>query len=575
MNILLTLKFAYPLLLIFLLLSTGYKRRRTSPSPARKAVFSQLDVLALCWILFTGGNMYFKATVPLQPADFYQLFLLSTLYATARYVFATGANVSMVWITLLMTVAVEVCTGLGQALQLYKHTDPLIKIAGSLMNPVTYANYLLSVLPVSLYIALSPTTFRAGWRYLAGSASILLILIPCCLMASRMAWIVTALIMLLTFRLLRRKPLIQPATRSIHGLLPVLLPLLAGGLFYWLLQLKTASTVGRYFILQNTLQLLHTHFISGIGFGNFNSCYNDFQANYFRTHSDPAMEYLAAFHLNAGNEYLQIALEGGIAAILLIILTLVKIVQIIQKNYRHRQPAVLTGIISIVAILVMACFSYPFRIVPVMAHFIMAMAILSSVDRSYVFPFSTARIYFYPLSSLALILLTAGILRFNSYLRWQIIMQQYADTATPPAACEVKRLYSTLWPALKHHPAFLADYAEKLSQAADYPGALALLQYAIKQSGYYFFYQDIGQVYETLKNAPMAEQAYLKACYLVPGKLYPRYQLMLFYYHNQDTVQAAKWAAIINKMQVKVADQQVATIKHQAREILAGYKSRP
>jgi hypothetical protein len=106
-----------------------------------------------------------------------------------------------------------------------------------------------------------------------------------------------------------------------------------------------------------------------VGLGNFPGAYGDTQAAYFASGKASETEEFVAGNPEYGfNEFLQIAIESGMLALLLFIGILVCAVKGLMKKKEWGMLG------SLIALLVFSCFSYPFSILPFLIIFVFLLA---------------------------------------------------------------------------------------------------------------------------------------------------------------------------------------------------------
>lgn len=131
--------------------------------------------------------------------------------------------------------------------------------------------------------------------------------------------------------------------------------------------IKKDSADGRFFIWQISWSIFLDYPLTGVGFNQFPSHYNIYQANYFKIHDDPAHAWLAADVFFAFNEILQSLVELGIIAIGLWAFVGYKTIKILRGLFSNWQinPSkqwLSVGFLGFVCIVFFqVLFSYPFK----------------------------------------------------------------------------------------------------------------------------------------------------------------------------------------------------------------------
>ena len=89
--------------------------------------------------------------------------------------------------------------------------------------------------------------------------------------------------------------------------------------------------------------------------------------------------------------------------------------------------------------------------------------------------------------------------------------------------------YKKLYPLLKDQPAFLFEYGQCLSRTGQPETSNLILEEAARLSADPMIRNIMGKNYQTMKQYPQAESAFLKASRMVPNRLYPLYLLSKMY----------------------------------------------
>lgn len=196
---------------------------------------------------------------------------------------------------LLVLIVVTAC--LAQAvygiLQFFQFLPAFGKlpVTGSFDNPAGVAAALCAGLPFALCLWYN----RRKWiRYFAAVAALFMVT-AVCLTYSR-----AGIICVVVIAILWLSPLIR-SWRKLRWTFFMLLPVLFSGLYF----LKKGSADGRRLIWRCSLEMVADKPVFGHGPGGFTAHYMDYQANYFREHSDSPYAQLADTIRFPFNEYLR------------------------------------------------------------------------------------------------------------------------------------------------------------------------------------------------------------------------------------------------------------------------------
>lgn len=275
---------------------------------------------------------------------------------------------------LIVTGLVEAIWGLRQLYGFSRSFNSNFKITGSFSNPAPYALYLAAVFPLALGILLSSKEMNDGeskkdlrrlsisrtFSYaiqLARAISIsyifnklvfylslftvfaIIVVLPATMIRASWLGVVAGSLVVLNYRynLIERIKgyLYNPGRRLIaSGIIILLIITSAAGLFY----LKKGSSNGRLLIWEVTLGKIADKPLFGYGVGRFEAEYNNWQADYFKSHPN---EMEGVKGMVAGNtkycfnEYMEMASELGIVGLLLF-LGVVGVLFASKSSSRHR-----------------------------------------------------------------------------------------------------------------------------------------------------------------------------------------------------------------------------------------------
>jgi hypothetical protein len=537
--------------------------------------FSMTDLLVLLFVAVVYISACgFNAAAP-NTSKLTILTLLVVLYFSLRL--SNGLQVMPVIITgFILTGLVEAIWGL---LQLYGFTPSqhgLFKLTGSFFNPGPYAGYLALVFPLALYRWVEGTRYRVHDRAIASIACIAILLtLPAAM--SRASWlaVLAGSLVVIRFHYYERirKFYLQhkKQVRIIGGAIALFLFIAATGMYY----LKKNSADGRAFTWKISLQTIAKHPF-GVGLGNFPSAYGQTQAAYFVSGQATETEELVAGNPEYGfNEYLQIAIESGIAAFLL----LAGIIVLAARNTIKAKNWGVLG--SLTALLTFAFFSYPFSVLPFLIAFVFLLAIghghtddtdltdlrrflnNSPKEKICVNPSNLCHLCAIILA-LSCLLVTAGCLYkqypvYQAYRQWKTNQIYYHAELYKDTAENYERLY----PYLNDQIRFLFEYAQCLSKSNQPEKSNAILQRAMQISCDPMLYNIMGKNYQAMKQYEEAEMALIQSTQLVPSRLYPWYLLTKLYIEMGWKEKATETAKIVLTKEPKVQSRAVQEMREE------------
>ncbi len=465
-----------------------------------------------------------------------------------------------------------VLTGLGQAvaglLQLYGFTvsnHSLFRITGSFYNPGPYAGYLSVIFPMALSLGLTIRGKDIVSRFLqiGGWITVVAILLVLPAAMSRASWIAAVSgSLVVVFIFLSGKyhfgEYLHKYKKTIIFALSALLILccfLSAGMYY----LKKDSADGRFLMWKVSAGAVGKHPL-GVGLGNFSGAYGDAQADYLSGEQASETERTVAGSPEyAFNEYLQIAVESGIAATLLF-------VSILLLNIRYALQKKKTGILgSLTAISVFSLFSYPFSVLPflIVLFFLLATCTTGETQEK-----KSSRKISSGISAVIVLLtvycLADRVPTYNSYKKWNEVKVYYNVGMYREASAH----YSAIYPGLCDQVTFLFEYAQSLSKSGRYQESNEIVQHALHMSCDPMFYNIMGRNEQALKAYDRAEAAYIRAARIVPNRLYPHYLLAKLYEETGQTVKALQEAEIVQTKEPRVESMAIEEMRQEMEKII-------
>lgn len=481
-------------------------------------------------------------------------------------------------------VFVLILSGLGQAvwglLQLYgiiSGFSTYFKITGSFYNPAPFALYLAVIFPLALGNILfrdkqnkNIVSLLNYYASIATFTAILLVLPATMIRAAWIAAIVGSIVVLnykygfieIIKRILNTR--IQKIVVFVAALATITVTV--SGLFY----LKKESTTGKLFIWEVTLNKAMEKPLFGYGVGRFEAEYNNWQADYFKSHPsdmDTAKGMAVGSTKYAFNEFLEILAEQGMIGLILFIALIVFTIKSFPKEHRLSE----TVIPAFVALLVCAFISFPLYSLPTFILFFILLAVLSSQIKRNQLKQNTAKAFLMNktiivLATVLLIPLTIVLFLFaynqsKAYSIWHgasylYQMEEYSMTDS---------CLSTIYAPLQHSGTFLQYYGKVLNQDKKFNQSIQLLNKAKLLTSDDVLYTTLGDNYMGLKKYIEAEKAYKQALFTAPNKLYPRYKLANYYDRTgQKTAALAMAQNIINrkmKVESRATDEMVLAMK--------------
>ena len=484
--------------------------------------------------------------------------LLWLLWWAARIMFSLCPDVRE-YLPVCLSLLGCLLAGWGM-LQLYGWANPghpLFRITGPFFNPGPYSGYLALLLPISLYGALT----ARGWLR---SLHVLSILSMICILPaamSRSAWIAIAVSLLWVAAMRqgwlgRLRAYYRKHPRKTAGWVAagcVVIVLAGTGLFL----LKADSARGRLLIWKNTFRAVSEQPIAGYGVGRFPSVYGWAQANYFAAGQATDTEKRVAGYVEyAFNDYLQLALEGGV---MLLLLVLGWGVLVFRSGMRMREYGACG---ALMAFAIFALASYPLQVLPFGIMIIISGASCCNLSVNTDNSFVASRGKQYRLIVCPTFLLAINIFFIdklsgsnNLYIQWRradgLYKNELYATALPH--------YVNLYPQLQSNLKFLLNYATILYKNNDLSNASLILERAKLISNNAKIWDILGMYYQMEQKYPLAERNFYYSSYLVPIRLSPYYRLAKLYcepqYFNKEKF--AHFSQIVLTQKVKIESPQI------------------
>lgn len=313
--------------------------------------------------------------------------------------------------------------------------------------------------------------------------------------------------------------------------------------------LKKDSALGRIPIWGNTFAMIADRPLSGHGPGAFLGRYMLYQADYFAGNPDSPYALLADNVRHPFNEYLLLAAEYGLAALLLVLAAAAVVVKSCRKV-----TAPLLGLLSVG---VFACFSYPLSY-PFVA--VLTAYGLSAIDtkRSRTFPLRLpVKTAVWALATLLGVLLIRDI-RFEK--DWGRLARQASFGKGDKLAGE----YAALHARWNGDPMFLYNYGAVLNHLERYGQSDEIMRQCAGRFNDSDVQLLLGDNLLHLKRYREAEKHLLLARCMCPVRFAPLYRLFLLYTESGQTAKAALTANEILGKPVKIPS---ATIDYIKREV--------
>ena len=501
----------------------------------RRKVFScsAIDVVMLLWFVYVAVRAYLQPIYP-TASFFLQALTMLSLYFALRLLFsAVRFDERFIVIALVLCGLYEAGLGIWQFILGYSRHG-LFPMTGSFLNPGPYS--LILSIAIVLCIRL-----KRGWWVALFLGFVLVVT------WSRAAMIAAAVCIGIAYWQRWRRW----RWWVLSGFLLVLVAL------YFV---KHGSADGRSIIYIVSSLCIAREPIFGAGIGSFCHSYAEefsrfsIEWPYFNFQSADVVT-------NAFNILLQIGVEQGLVGVAFAI----AIIILMFRRLRRIAPKLS---LALLCMLIFSLFSYPFEFLPYQLIFIMiaAYAATSQTDyieeynpkitQRYVAPFLLAFCAFFTL-----------MFTHNQIDRRVKAETEYLKIAGRHYVGFIDDYYDLL-PMMRGNADFLFSFGKILALVGRYNDSNAMLRDGTLVSSDPMFYVVMGNNYRAMGYLHKAEASYRKAFSIMPNRIYPLYQLMMFYDEEGDIERAKLMARRVLDFNEKVTSRATKEMKHKAKTLL-------
>jgi len=448
-----------------------------------------------------------------------------------------------VFLTLIITLFIQIFIATCQSFGFFIIYNTKLQISGSYFNTGPFAIY-VGALTMFAFALLFINVLRKKWLHVIIQGVICAISIYFIFSSfSRSAWLgsiaglTTGILAYMHSQYhLRVRKFNYKSLSILIALTCTTIPVL-----YWLYNIKEASATGRILIWKSCVQMLKDHWHTGVGFGNFDVEYINYQAKFFNINSaENIKKYgnLAGDTRFAFNDILQISCENGIfmGLFFLFILGLVTktFISIIKKHNPSKCTVIFAiSIYSTLCVIVVAGLtSYPLTIIPISLLFWLLVAILNSIKKHTDLTKGRWKIPLKLISALVLVLISIAFLKYSITMYYDI--QEWTEIKKVPNNNLKTKRMMVLYKGLKTNANYLNDLAICHMNDSKYYEAISYLEKTVKISPNKIFYFNLGKCYENVGNYNLASKQYMLIQKAIPNLLKPRYLLAKLEYKKGD-----------------------------------------
>lgn len=428
------------------------------------------------------------------------------------------------------------------------------QVVGSFDNPAGLASCLSVAIPICIYL------FRAtDEKVLKGTVVVMAVIIGIALLISESrAGILAGLFLPTAWWLFgsTKRRWLQVASVGIATLLLSVMYIA-----------KKNSADGRLLMLKCGWEMIKEKPLLGHGIGGVQAHYMDYQAKWLSEHPESKLSMLADNVKSVFNEFLTIGICFGIVGWLILGVFIWQMIFCYDKVPSKEGRCAL---MSLAAIGVLGCFSYPFSYPFTWLVLILMCYIL--FDRAYAINIPTNKVMRYTIAIIVFVasafLFYRVVVRTRAELQWG----QVARLARTESGKDVFSYYKALMPVLGSEPYFLYNYAVALQASRLYTESLEV---ALRCRNYWADYDlelIIGDNYQYLGKPVEAETCYKNASSMCPSRFLPPYKLFFLYKKKHDSKHMKATADAIEVKSVKIESSIIQTMKRIVKREMNAYQ---
>ena len=554
------------------LLVYGIKSFSVNKNLSVKIIRWEILLIALGIYMLLRRQEFYTLTFYYSKAANFALLLL--LYFIVKHILISNKNhIHSLISGICFLTLFQILYGYLQLFNILPTNIGNFKFEGTLMNPSVFTNFIT----LGILICIGGFWFIDQYKYkiillLPTIISGVLILI---ISEERTSWIAisigTMYMAYYKFDLINLYR--KMVNTTLKKCLIALLFILAGTTITILLyHYKADSSNGRILIWKICLQMIKENPVWGVGTDNFIYKYSYAQMEYLKNPSiDFSTVMLADRAIAAFNDYLQLTVTLGITGLLMFLTLVIFPVSKFSGNKKAKETLPFKA--AILAVLIMALFSYPFKEMSAMSVVFLSLAAINSYEKNttlYLFKRKVpALIFSFCLLALIIFINIKNTSYYISCRKWKIIHLQKKETVDKKKALAQ---YEALNKSLSKNFDFLYNYGIVLKYYGEYEKAIECLTISGKNYIDQNLLMDIAGCYYDMRMFDKAEIYCRDAADLVPYLFVPKYKLFLLYKEVDKHNEALKIAEEIYDMPIKIFSETVKQIKFDVKEYINNNK---
>lgn len=308
---------------------------------------------------------------------------------------------------------------------------------------------------------------------------------------------------------------------------------------FWLL--KPTSTMGRWFVIQRTVDMILQYPLTGWGMNGFQANYMNFQADFLSTHPHSDYMQLADDMTHPLNEYLLIAVDFGLMGLLLVVFF---IFYVFSYFKRHTSEEGFIGITAITFIVVFSVFSFPlsYPFSWIVLLFSLCLVFRGKSDCKFKGVLPKLMMHVFVVVACALI----GVYYYG--VKWELLNDRVNDGYR----YGIRQNFETLYPVLHFNSRFLYNYAFVLYNLNLYKESLKVAMECQRKHSGYSLSLLIGDIYWAMGNDETAIKCYLSAHYMCPCRFAPLCAIYDVYKKQSNFEKCKMMSKIILEKPIKI-----------------------
>lgn len=538
-----------------------------------KITINLVDLSLIAFYVYHVIHILFFTPLQIRSYDFVLLSTLTLFYFVIKHFFSEEQSSETLprYIALMAVVLnlLPVIISILEYFDVIPKLDNQFDISGGFVNPGALANFMVPFFPLLLSILLLAKNINKFIRTLV-IITVLASFIVLLITNARAAWLsgVIASIYVLCFypkfTLFVRK-MIDTKLKKVFAcfILAIFIAISIGFLYSY----KQASSEGRLFIWKTCFGIIREKPLFGNGYNSFIKTYNDHQVGYFMKHPEDIENGMLTSSITFPcNDYLQIAIEVGLIGLVLFSGIIFFVFRCVKPIGNRNDYLVIGMKAGLMAMLICALFSYPFKITNCLLLFYFFIAYLSSTIQWFTIsiPVKVNYVISFSIILLSMFFLVTQLKVYQTNSTWEKAYN-LAEEKNNQKALE---LYSKVEPEMNSNFYFLYNYGAFLYNTGNLNKSLDVLLKAGKIQTNFELYMNIANIYERLALYDKAEEYFIKAINLIPHKFMPKYNLLKLYINTRQVEKAHKIAMAIKSMPIKVYSPTVGQIKKDAIDYL-------